>query len=122
MLKTSVVDLITPGLVDALLGKRVEGRPATGPARAVRGVRLASRPLTFRYHVMFRELLRSQLRHRMPDAFALQHRKAARWYAQHGRSVMAIRHSIEAKDWDVAAGLVTANWLRLVVGGEARWP
>src|SRR6202012_971813 len=75
--------------------------------------------LSFRYHVMFRELLRSQLRHRMPDAFFLQHRRAARWYAQNGRGAMAVRHSIQAQDWDVAAGLITANWVRWLVAGEA---
>ena len=69
---------------------------------------------------MFREMLGSQLRHRMPDSFFLQHRRAAHWYAQHGLGVLAIRHSIAAKDWDVAANLVTANWLGLLVRGEAR--
>jgi LuxR family maltose regulon positive regulatory protein len=119
MLKTSVVDLITPGLIDALLGKRVEGDQLLDQLERS-GAFVSRVGVTYRYHVMFRELLRSQLRHRMPDAFALQHRRAARWYAQHGLSVMATRHSIEAQDWDVAASLVTANWLRLLVAGEAR--
>ena len=119
MLKTSVVDPMTPGLVDALLGQRVQaGRLLDQLERS--GAFISRVGLTYRYHPMFRELLGSQLRHRMPDSFFLQHRRAAHWYAQHGLGVLAIRHSIAAKDWDVAANLVTANWLGLLVRGEAR--
>ena len=119
MLKTSVVDPMTPGLVDALLGQRVQaGRLLDQLERS--GAFISRVGFTYRYHPMFRELLGSQLRHRMPDSFFLQHRRAAHWYAQHGLGVLAIRHSIAAKDWDVAANLVTANWLGLLVRGEAR--
>ena len=119
MLKTSVVDVMTPGSVAALLGERFE-RSHLMDQLERSGAFVSRVGLTYRYHLMFRELLRSQLRHRMPDAFLLQHRRAARWYAQQGLNVTAIRHSIEAKDWDVAANLVTANWLPLLVAGEAR--
>ncbi len=121
MLKTSVVDLITPGLVDALLGERgdstdlLEQLERSGAFLA----RVGQQQLTYKYHVMFRELLRSQLRHRMPDAFFLQHRRAARWYAQQGLKVSAIRHALAGEDWDLAANLILANWLGLVIDGKA---
>ena len=66
MLKTSVVDPMTPGLVDALLGQRVQaGRLLDQLERS--GAFISRVGLTYRYHPMFRELLGSQLRHRMPD-------------------------------------------------------
>jgi len=121
MLKTSVVDVMTPGLVDALLGESVDGTELL--ERLERSGAFLSRVgdhrFAYRYHVMFRELLLSQLRHRMPDAFFLQHRRAARWCAQNGIHAVAIRHAIAAEDWHLAANLVTANWLRLLVAGEA---
>jgi LuxR family maltose regulon positive regulatory protein len=121
MLKTSVADLITPGLVDALLGGRVDAAELLERLERSGAFlsRVGNQRLTYRYHVMFRELLRSQLRHRMPDAFLLQHRRAARWYTQNGLHAIAIRHAIAAEDWHLAANLITANWLRLLLAGEA---
>ena len=118
MLKTSVVDVMTPGLVDAMFGQPIESRRLLDQLDRS-GAFVTRTGFTYRYHVMFRELLRSQLRHRMPDTYFLQHRRAARWYAQHRLNVMAIRHSIEAKDWALAASLVTTNWLPLMARGEA---
>lgn len=121
MLKTSVVDLITPGLVDALVGRQ-GGAPELLEQLERSGAflsRVGQQQLTYRYHVMFRELLRSQLRHSMPDVCLLQHRRAARWYARHGQMATAIRHAIAGEDWDLGANLIAANWLRLVVSGKA---
>jgi LuxR family transcriptional regulator, maltose regulon positive regulatory protein len=121
MLKTSVVDLITPGLVDALLDEQCDGAELLEQLERSGAFlsRVGQQQLTYRYHVMFRELLRSQLRHRMPDAFLLQHRRAAHWYAQQGFKVSAIGHSIAGEDWDLAANLIMANWLGLVITGKA---
>lgn len=121
MLKTSIVDLITPGLVDELVGPQgggvemLEQLERSGAFLS----RVGQQQLTYRYHLMFRELLRSQLQHTMPEACLLQHRRAARWYARHGHRATAIRHAIAGEDWNLGANLIIANWLRLVLGGKA---
>ncbi|HEY1569102.1 MAG TPA: LuxR C-terminal-related transcriptional regulator [Solirubrobacteraceae bacterium] len=116
MLRTSIVDELEPELADAL----------TGRADAVGALELLARSNAFlvpveeehrryRYHPMFQELLRSQLRYRMPDAYALQHRRAARWFAAHGPASTAVRHAVAAGDVTVAAELVSEHWLSLLM-------
>jgi LuxR family maltose regulon positive regulatory protein len=73
----------------------------------------------YRYHPMFQELLRSQLRYRMPDAYALQHRRAARWFAANGPASTAVRHAVAAGDVTVAAKLVSEHRLSLLLHREA---
>ncbi len=73
----------------------------------------------YRYHRMFGELLRSQLRHRMPDLFKLQHRSAARWYARGGALPVAARHALAAGDCALAGNLLTTSWPTLLIHGDA---
>src|SRR6201999_2181620 len=80
---------------------------------------LDARRRHYRYHPMFLELLRGQLRYRMPDAYALQHRRAARWFAARGCPGTAVRHAVAAGDVASATELVADHWLSLVVHGEA---
>jgi len=120
MLQTSVVDFISPELADALTeqsdGARVLDRLEHSGAFVSR---IAESGGWYRYHGLFGELLRSQLRHWMPDAFARQHRRAAHWYAQRACNVPATRHALAAKDWDLAANLLATGWLGLLVRGES---
>jgi LuxR family maltose regulon positive regulatory protein len=120
MLRTSVVDELEPELADAL----------TGRDDAIRVLELLERSNAFlvpldhqrrryRYHPMFKELLRSQLRYRMPDAHALAHRRAARWFAANGPASTAVRHAVAAGDVTVAANLVSEHWLSLLMHREA---
>ncbi|HEY7630295.1 MAG TPA: LuxR C-terminal-related transcriptional regulator [Thermoleophilaceae bacterium] len=120
MLKTSVADLMSADLADALtngsdgaqLLDRLERSGAfVSPLDDQRG--------WYRYHPMFAELLRSELRHRMPDSYRLQHRRAARWHAQSGLHITASRHALAAGDWELAANLLSTGWLALLVRGEA---
>ena len=68
MLQTSVVDLLTPELADALTGHSDGARILEMLERSNAFVsRLGVNGAWYRYHVMFRELLRSQLRHRAPE-------------------------------------------------------
>ena len=120
MLRTSVVDELEPEVANAL----------TGRDDAISALELLERSNAFvvpideehrryRYHPMFQELLRSQLRYRMPDAHALQHRRAARWFAAHGPASTAVRHAVAAGDVTVAAELVAEHWLSLLMQREA---
>jgi len=60
----------------------------------------------YRYHTLFGELLRLKLRHQYPDRVAALHRRAAQWYQRNGQLVTAVRHAIEADDWQLAASIV----------------
>ncbi|TFV31530.1 hypothetical protein E4K10_04630 [Streptomyces sp. T1317-0309] len=53
----------------------------------------------FRYHQLFADLLRLQLRRTRPGEVVALHRAAADWLAGRGMEVEAIRHAQAARDW-----------------------
>jgi LuxR family maltose regulon positive regulatory protein len=121
MLRTSVVERLEPGLADALTGLDHGAQMLERLERANAFlVPLDRHRRWYRYHPMFGELLRSQLKYRMPDAFALQNRRAARWFAARGMAAAAVRHALAARDVKAATELLTQHWLTLVVDGEAQ--
>ncbi len=120
MLRTSIVDAIEPGLADALTGRNDGARVLEALHRS-NGFLLpvSERRHRYRYHPMFMELLRSQLRYRMPDLFVLEHRRAARWFAANGSATHAVRHAMTAGDLAIATDLLREHWLSLLVNGNA---
>ncbi len=120
MLRTSIVDAIEPGLADALTGRN-DGARVLAALHRSNGFLLPvdERRHRYRYHPMFMELLRSQLRYQMPDLFALEHRRAARWFAGNGSATRAVRHAMTAGDLTIATDLLREHWLSLLVNGNA---
>src|SRR4029077_4751614 len=82
-------------------------------------VSLDGRRSWFRYHRLFADLLQLELRHTEPGGLATLHATAAGWYAGHGYPVDAVRHAQAARDWSLAARLLSDHWVDLVLGGEA---
>jgi LuxR family transcriptional regulator, maltose regulon positive regulatory protein len=73
----------------------------------------------FRYHQMFADLLRLELRHDAPGEIAGLHAVAAGWLAAHGYPVEAVRHAQAAQDWDLAVRLLADHWPGLYLDGQA---
>ena len=59
----------------------------------------------FRYHQLLADFLRLELRRTLADEVPDLHRRAARWFADHGDVVEAVRHTLAAGDWPDAARL-----------------
>ncbi|WBB79777.1 LuxR C-terminal-related transcriptional regulator [Micromonospora sp. WMMD882] len=72
------------------------------------------RPGWYRCHPLVTDLLRAELRRRPDVELRELHRRAAGWYAGHGRPGPALRHALAAGDWDRATALVLAEWPELV--------
>jgi len=72
----------------------------------------------FRYHQMFADLLRLELRRAAPGEVTALHRAAAGWFAGHEYPVEAVRHAQAARDWGLAARLLSDSWLSLVLDGQ----
>jgi LuxR family transcriptional regulator, maltose regulon positive regulatory protein len=72
----------------------------------------------FRYHHLFRELLRLELRRTLPSSIAELHRRAAGWFAEHGQVIEAVRHRQAAADWELAAQLLADNLFDLLMNGR----
>ncbi len=121
MLRTSLVDELNPELADALTGR--EG--GTLPLMELERLGAPVQPTAvdgrwYRYHPLFAELLRAHLHHSHPQEIPSLHRRAARWYAEQGRAMLAIRHALAGEDWQQAGGLIAEHWLELFLrGGSA---
>ncbi|MDT4912397.1 MAG: LuxR family transcriptional regulator, maltose regulon positive regulatory protein [Pseudonocardiales bacterium] len=74
----------------------------------------------FRYHHLFADLLRLELRRCHPEELPALHRKAAGWFAKHGQFLDAIRHLQAAGDWHDAARLLADRSLSLSLDGQER--
>jgi LuxR family transcriptional regulator, maltose regulon positive regulatory protein len=119
LLRTSIVDTLNPELADALTG-RGDGHAMI--ARLEHGgiltTPLDEHGIWHRYHPLFAELLRAELRSHLPGEVDGLHRRAAIWLAAHDRDAAALRHAATGRAWDLAAELVTARWIHLLIEGE----
>jgi LuxR family transcriptional regulator, maltose regulon positive regulatory protein len=73
----------------------------------------------FRYHQLFGDLLRLELRRTQPELIPQLHDAAASWYADHDYVVEAVRHAQAAENWQYAAQLLGQHALSLALDG--RW-
>ncbi len=121
MLRTCLVDELNPELADALTGREGGTLPLLELERLGAPVQpTAGDGRWYRYHPLFAELLRAHLHHAHPREIPSLHRRAARWYAEQGQAMLAIRHALAGEDWQQAGGLIAEHWLELFLrGGSA---
>jgi LuxR family transcriptional regulator, maltose regulon positive regulatory protein len=74
----------------------------------------------FRYHHLFADLLRLELRRRLPEQVPVLHRLAATWFAGQGQIIEAIRHTQAAGDWCDAARLLADHSFSMTLDGQAQ--
>jgi ATP/maltotriose-dependent transcriptional regulator MalT len=119
MLTTSIVDTVCGPLADALTGSTGSAQQLADLERAnVFITPLDDRREWYRYHHLLAELLRIELGKRHPDEVQLLHERAATWYAAHALPARAVRHAIEAGDLDLAARVISENYLRFIEWGR----
>ena len=125
LLRTSLVNTVTPELADCLVG--TDGNSAGELSRLERtGAPLQSLPSevsgrrSVRYHPLFRGFLGAHLRHSHPEEVPSLHRRAALWYAHDGQVSEAIEHALAGEDWTLASQLIVERWLELYVAGRSR--
>jgi len=71
----------------------------------------------YRYHQLFGELLRTELRRTEPDLVADLHRRAAAWFEAEGLIDEAVRHLVAGGDIARSADLIAADWVDEFNGG-----
>jgi LuxR family maltose regulon positive regulatory protein len=120
LLRICQVDRVTGGLADELTGGS-EGRATLAELAEHHGLvtALDTRGDWYQYPPLLREVLRLESARRIPDALPQLHRRAARWFADDGQPLDAIRHAVAAEAWDLAADLIGQHWLPLVARGHA---
>lgn len=115
MLKTSVAERLSAPLATALTG-RVDSQSTLEALVAANAfmVSLGARGVWFRLHPLLRDLLQHRLAVEQPGRTRDLHGLAARWFADQGEPLPAIRHATAAQDWDEVGRLLTASALPLV--------
>jgi LuxR family maltose regulon positive regulatory protein len=110
LLHTSILDRLTGPLCNVLTGEE----NGQGTLELLDSANLFIIPLDderrwYRYHPLFRDLLRHILRQEVStQSLVLHHRRACAWLAQHDLKAEALPHAIAGQDLDCAASLIEA--------------
>ena len=107
LLQTAVLNRLTSSLCDALTG-RDDGQATL---EMLEQANLFIVPLDeerrwYRYHHLFADLLRRQLRQTRPTHVPTLHIRASEWYHQHHFAGEAIEHALSAEEFERAAHLI----------------
>ncbi len=105
--ESSILEPLSAPLCDAVLGRG----DAVSVLESIENDGLFLVPLdhhrgAFRYHGLFRDLLRSELARHEPERVAALHGRAADWFETHGDLDAAIEHAAATNDLDRVAHLV----------------
>ncbi len=121
LLRTCLLDRVNGELADLLTGLRGSERIllALEDANAF-VVSLDPQRTWFRYHHLFGDLLRLELRRTLPEQVPVLHRRAAGWFTRHGQIVDAVRHTQAAGDWSDAARLLADHSFSLMLDGQTQ--
>jgi ATP/maltotriose-dependent transcriptional regulator MalT len=122
LLRTSVLDRLCGPLCDAVLrDSSVDGQATL---EYLQRANLFIIPLDnerrwYRYHHLFRDLLRQRLHQRTGSSGAVVelHTRASQWYEEHGLEVEAFQHAAAANDLDRAERLIEGNGVPLQYRG-----
>jgi LuxR family maltose regulon positive regulatory protein len=120
LVRTSLVDRLNGELADVLTGRPGSEQLllALEDANAF-VVSLDAQRTWFRYHQLLADFLRLELRRTAAEEVADLHRRAARWFADRGDVVEAVRHLVAAGDRPEASRLVADNSFKWVLDGQA---
>jgi LuxR family maltose regulon positive regulatory protein len=121
LVRTSLLDRVNGELGDLLTGRPgSEGILLDLEEANAFVVSLDPDRTWFRYHRLFADLLRLELRRTLPGQVSSLHRLAAGWFMQHGQVVDAIRHTLAAGDWSAAARVLADHSFSLTLDGQAQ--
>jgi LuxR family maltose regulon positive regulatory protein len=121
LLRTSVLDLVSGPLCDAVADIRGSARRLDQLARSnLFVVPLDDRRDWYRYHHLFRACLNAELRLESAALIPELHRRASAWFAKAGEVTDAIDHAIRGQDFPGASELLAAHWNAIISSGGLR--
>ena len=117
--RTSILDRFTGSLCDAVLETGRSNEILRNIERSnLFLVGLDERREWYRYHNLFAELLRVELKNEEPELIPTLHRRASAWYRRSEMPGEAIQHAIAAGDIAEAGELILSNWVSYVNAGQ----
>ena len=121
LLRTSLLDRVNGELADLLTGRPGSERILLSLEDANAFVEsLDPEHAWFRYHHLFADFLRLELRRTLPAEVPVLHRRAAEWFIRQDQVVDAIRHTHAAGDGAGAAQLLADHSFSLTLDGQAQ--
>ena len=123
---TSILDRMSPALCNEVLQRKDSAKKLAALEQAnLFVVPLDHHREWYRYHHLFRDLLRAELDRLEPDSVPALHRRAASWCERNDLPDAAIEHAAAAGDIDEVARLVSQNALPFYRSGRVvtveRW-
>ena len=112
MLRTSVLERLSGPLCDAVLEQEGSAVMLDALSRSnLFLVPLDDEGRWYRFHHLFAQLLRVELKQREPGLAPALHRRAYCWHRDHGTTGEAIQHAIAAGAYAEAAELIQGAWI-----------
>lgn len=112
LLQTAILDRLTGSLCDALTGQNNGQKTLEMLGRSnLFIVPMDNEREWYRYHHLFADLLHQRLQQTHPEKIPTLHRRASEWCEQNGFIDKAIKHSLGAGDFELAADLVESAWI-----------
>ena len=119
LLRSSILNRVTARLADAMTGHSDSERILLDLEEANAFVTSLDADRTwFRYHHLFADFLRLELRRADPASIDALHGIAARWYEEHGHPAEAVRHAQAASDWTYATRVLADSYISLILDGR----
>ena len=121
LLRTSLPDRVNGELADLLTGRPGSERILLDLEDANAFVESLDPGRTwFRYHHLFADFLRLELRRTLPGHVPVLHRRAAEWFIRQGQVAEAVGHTQAAGAWADAARLLADQSFSLMLDGQAQ--
>jgi len=119
LLQTSILDRMCGDLCEAVTGQ-THGQHLLEQLYHTNlfVVPLDTERVWYRYHQLFRELLRKQLQHEAAEQIPELHRRASQWCAAHALIEEAVEHALAAHDEDALGRLLDDHAEALFLRGE----
>jgi LuxR family maltose regulon positive regulatory protein len=115
LLATSVAERFTADLANAMTGRSDSAHLAERlVADNVFIERLDTQPPWYRYHHLFAELLRAELRYTERERIGELHARAARWHFENRSPMDAVHHALAAGDVELLTLCLVDGWFELV--------
>ena len=119
LLRTSILERLCGPLCDAVTERAGSSAALEEIERAnLFLVPLDSTRTWYRYHHLFGELLKHELRRSQPELVAVLHGRASAWFRAAGAIPEAIQHAISAGALEQARQLIAEHWLGFFNRGE----
>ena len=119
MYQTSILDQLSASLCDAVIDKPGSQAYLDQLERAnLFLIPLDEEQQWYRYHHLFAEFLRKQIKQLCPERIPQLHRRASEWFAANHMPSEAIRHALAAGDIDRVHQAVAGNALAMLENAE----